>query len=117
MLQQANPNNRTRYAARRQRNHNFSAYVLLPQVHYARGNFRNEVEQRVRSNSLDCWNSQTKNQDGEQQHAAPQSGETDESSNHHADQDPEYGWFHRCGYAPAEPTGSALTPMKPCCSR
>src|SRR5438309_8710924 len=71
MGEQSNSKNRSRNAAHRQSENHFTPDCALVQMHPSRRYFREEIEQSVRTDGYDGGNSQTENQYGEQENAAP----------------------------------------------
>src|SRR5438128_5206368 len=87
MGEQSNSKNRSRNAAHRQSENHFTPDCALVQMHPSRRYFREEIEQSVRTDGYDGGNSQTENQYGEQENAAPQSSQSDQSAHEKADED------------------------------
>lgn len=69
----------TRGATRCKGQHNFSPNRTSAQVNCAGANLGDEIKQRVGADGSERGNAQTKNQDGEQQNAAPDSRHSNES--------------------------------------
>src|ERR1700693_5647863 len=67
-------------AADNQRQHDLAANRSLAEVNDAGADLRSKVEERVRANRANGRHAQSENENGEQQHAAPDSRHSDEGA-------------------------------------
>ena len=83
----------------RQRDHDLAAHRAFLKVQQAGGDFREEIEQRVGADGHDRRHPQAKDQNREQQNAAPHAGHADEHADDKANQN--FGceqWHNRSGF-------------------
>ena len=81
-----NSGDRSGNAAHRQRDYDFAAHRALAQVEQAGRDFGEEVEQGVGTDRHDRRISQAEDEHGEQQYAAPHTGQADEHAHDEANQ-------------------------------
>ncbi len=87
MSQETNAENRSRNATHCQGQHHLAANRASSQMHVARANLGDEVEDRVRSHGNDSGHFQTENQDGEQKYAATHTGHAEQGAHYEANHD------------------------------
>src|SRR5258708_35185765 len=115
MGQQGDSANRAWDAADGQRDHDLAPYRAFFQMQESSRNLGEEVEQCIGSNGHDRRHFQTEDQYGEQQNAAPHTGQANENADDKANQDFDRDQVHsklNSSYSPA-----SATPMKPSRSR
>src|SRR5215470_9568766 len=94
MGQKAYAEDGSRHTSKRERNYNFPADRAFLEMKKTGSNFRDEVENRVRTYRDDRRDMEAKNEEGQQQYAAPQSGHADQGAYYEANQDLERDQLH-----------------------
>ena len=69
-----------------ERDHDLATHRAFLEMQQAGGDLGEEVEQRVGTDRHDCGHPQAKDQNGEQQNAAPHPGHSDEDADNKANQ-------------------------------